>query len=384
MGLWPLRATADAGRAALTASSLFPENARIYQLTTGAAVSVDVTDLPVPRAAAMSLPAVARAVTLIATTVAGLPLHRYDAAGNRVDVGWLEQPEEGRPRWNTFSAIGQDLLLDGVSYLRIDRRDANNSPKLGGLTYLPLERVGQIILQDGRTTITFDGITIPPEDVLGFEGWHNGIRRHGSRVIRTALALQAAARRMADTPMPAQVLKNTSGYELSDAEVDDLILAYKTARNTEAVAYLNAGVDLSPIGWDSKELQLVEAQQFVAAQLANLVGVPPHVIAGANTSGSSVSYTNVTQENRSLIDYGLTPLIKCLEARLSMTDSAGMAWANQVTPRGTRIVLSLDGLLRGNPLERAQLYQILIPLGVLTVNEARAWESLTPEGIPNQ
>ena len=40
------------------------------------------------------------------------------------------------------------------------------------------------------------------------------------------------------------------------------------------------------------------------------------------------------------------------------------------------LAYDLDDFLRGNPLERADVYQKLIPLGVLTVEEAREEEDL--------
>jgi len=357
-----------------------PSTGRVYQLTTGQEVQVDVTDLPVSRGAALSLPAVARGVTLLATTVAGLPLERVDANGRRVELGWVAQPEEGRPRFTTFTDIARDLILDGIAYLKIVRRDSTGAPKLGGTEYCRLRDVSSTQLPDGRWTITHLGRVVDPADVIGFEGWHDGIRNHGARIIRTGLALQAAARRYADTPRPSERLRNVSGYELSDEEIDQAILNYKTARSGEGVAYINPGFEVDTVGWDAAQLQLVEGRQFVNAELANLLGLPAHLIAGANNSGASLTYANVGQENRFVVDYGLKSLIQCIESRLSMSDTIGQAWQSQVTPRGTSIRFNLDALLRGNPLERAQLYQILIPLGVLTSDEARTMEDLAPTG----
>jgi hypothetical protein len=386
MGLWPLRASTALAHVqaapAVTASEGFASSSNVYQMTTGLPVEVaGIFDGPVPRALALSVPGILRGVTLKATTIAGLPLERVDAAGQRVDLGWLEQPEAGRPRFATISDTITDLELDGRAYWRVLSRDSTGAPRFGGCEYLSLDRVGDIRLSDGTHTITVDGKPVDPSAVIGFDGWHDGIRRHGARIIRTALALEAAARRYADTPMPAQVLVNESGYELSDEEIDTLIRDYKGARNQEGVGYVNAGVKPQSIGFDAAQLQLVEARQFTNTQLANLLGLPAQYIAGAAaSSGGTVTYANITQDSRALIDYGMKAPIGCLESRLSMSDVTGSAWTNQVTPRGTRVRVSLDGLLRGNPLERAELYQILVPLGILTVDEARAMEDLTPVG----
>lgn len=386
MGLWPRSAVqkTEAVQASLSAAQT-PE-AAVYELRTGRSLLGDYggwldSPQPVSRAQALSVPAVSRGIDLIATTVAGLPMVRYDATGTKTELGWMEQPEAGRPRFNTFVDTGRDLVLDGHAFWRIWDRGADGAPKLGGCEYLELTRVGEYTAPNGRPGVTVDGDPVPSRDLIGFHGWHSGIRNFGARTLRTALALESAARRMADTPMPMAALENTSTYELSDDEVKELLDGWQAARQQSSVAYLNAGVKLTTLGFDPAQLQLVEARQFVASQVANLVGVPAHFIAGANTGGSSLTYSSVSQENRAFVDYGISPMVKAIEARLSMTDVQGRAWDNQVTPRGTLVRFSLDALLRGNPIERAQLYSQLVPLGVLSVQEARQWEDLAP-GAP--
>lgn len=371
----------DALAPSVRAAASFPSSGNVYQITTGLPVAVEgIATTPVSRALALSVPAVSRGVDLLATTVAGLPIERVDAAGNRTDLGWIEQPEAGRSRYATLIDICHDLIMDGKSYMRVVARDASGAPRRGGTEYVGLERVSRITIQ-GKDTIAIDGREVDPSDIIGFEGWHSGIRHHGARIIRTALALEAAARRYADNPAPIERLRNVSTYEMDDEEIADLIAKYKASRNAEGVSYTNAGIEVDQVGWDAAQLQLVEARQFTAAMIANLVGVPSHLIAGAAAAaGGSITYANVSQENRAFIDYGLKPLARSIEARLSLSDAATSAWTNQVTPRGTVIRFNFDALLRGNPLERAQLYQILIPLGVLTVDEARAMEDLTPTG----
>lgn len=384
--LWPSRKVIDAALNGpnVAAAETFPAAGSTHLTSTGMLVPVSgAWEQPVSRALALSLPTLRRGVELKVTTLAGLPLERIDAAGARVDLGWLEQPEPGRARFATMCDIGYDLEFDNVAYLRVHERDGNRQPARGGCEYIPLTRIGNIIGADGKTTITVDGVAVPREDVIGFAGASagSGILRDGARIIRTAIALEAAARRYADKPRPSERLVNTSGIELTDDEIDALLTAYATSLNGEAIAYSNQGLDIKQVGWNSSELQLVEARQFTATQIANLVGVPEHFIAGAAAaSGGNMTYANVAQENRALVDYGIKPLARAIESRLSMSDVAGAAWTNQVTPKGTVVRFNMDALLRGNPLERAQLYNLLLPLGVMTVEQAQAMEDLIPVG----
>ena len=386
MPLWPWRAAAavEASRGLTAAAAVNPTTQQAIYTLKGLDPSVWATDTaPATRSDALSVPALARGVDLISTTIAGLPIERVTASGHREDPGWALQPEADRPRFATLVDTVKDLLLDGRAFWHIHERTEEGPPKFGGVEYIHLSRVADVDWGDpARRThpITIDGKRVPARDVIGFHGWHDGIRVHGARIIKTALALEKAAKRYADTPLPSMILKNTSTYELDDLEVSELLAGVKAARNQDAVGYINAGIELDTQGWDAAELQLVEARMFTNAQIANLIGVPAGLIAGASASGSTLTYQNVSQDNRAFIDFGLSPALKALESRLSMTDVMGRAWDHQVTPRGTVIRFNLQGILRGNPLERSQIYTALIGAGVITAEEARLMEDLAPEG----
>jgi hypothetical protein len=60
-----------------------------------------------------------------------------------------------------------------------------------------------------------------------------------------------------------------------------------------------------------------------------------------------------------------------IEQRLSDID---------ITPRGSLVRFDLDDFYRGNPLERADIYTKLVPLGIMTVDEARTMEDLVNNG----
>jgi hypothetical protein len=49
---------------------------------------------------------------------------------------------------------------------------------------------------------------------------------------------------------------------------------------------------------------------------------------------------------------------------------------SDITPAGTKVRFDLDDFLRGNPLERAQVYEILNRIGAMSVDEIRSEEDL--------
>ena len=371
MAMWPLNAArkVDDVQAALTPHT----EAAVYHLRTGRNLADDYAawnlETPVTTREALAVPALARGVDLLTTTLASFPMERL-VNGRPAPVEWLRQPEPNRPRWNTLVDTARDLLLEGVAYWRVTTRDDRGLPT--SVEYLEPTRVQVSTSSEGIQIITVDGLVVTGRDLIAFEGWHDGIRHHGARIIRTALALESAAKRYADVPLPLTILSNQSTYELDHAEVQALLDAWKQARQASSVAYTNAGIDAKAMGWDAAQTQLVEARQFTASQIANLVGVPAYLVAGAaGVSSGQLTYANVSQEARAFLDYGVGPLVRCVESRLSVDD---------VTDSQHTVRFALDQRLRGNPLERAQLYEKLIPLGVLTVEEARQWEDLSPEG----
>ena len=56
-----------------------------------------------------------------------------------------------------------------------------------------------------------------------------------------------------------------------------------------------------------------------------------------------------------------------IEQRLSFAD---------FTPAGNRVLFDLDDFLRGNPYERAQVYEILNRIGAMSIDEIREEEDM--------
>ena len=374
MAIWPLRASTTVGDVRAALDNRAPEPVA-GAWPTGWPEASTGWDAPVSRREALSVPAVSRAVDLMTTTVASLPIEEIvtdaeDGSRRRVPLRpFVEQPEPDRSRYATLLDTSRDLVLEGVAYWIIRQRRADGFPR--SVRYAPVTDISVMRNDfDDVTRVMWRGREVDARDVIAFEGWHDGIRNHGARIIRTALALENAAKRYADVPLPSLVVRNTSNYELSQAEITELLDNVRKARQSSAIGYVNAGAALDTMGWSSEQLQLVEARVMTNAQIANLCGMPAHFIAASNVGGSSLTYANASQEARTLIDYGLKPLITALEARLNM---------NSTTPRGHTIRFELDAMLRGNPMERSQLYASLVKYGIMTIEEARAWEDLAPQ-----
>jgi HK97 family phage portal protein len=157
-------------------------------------------------------------------------------------------------------------------------------------------------------------------------------------------------------PMPAE-------------RVTALLNSWKEARQTRGTAFVNDTIDFQSIGFSPEQLTLNQARQYMASEIARACNIPEYYV-GAN-AGGSMTYSNVTAERRSLIDLSLRPLMTCITQRLS---------DNDITPRGSIVKYNLRRILFSpSAQERADIYTKLIPLGVMTVEEAREREDLINE-----
>ncbi len=102
----------------------------------------------------------------------------------------------------------------------------------------------------------------------------------------------------APEPAPTMVLKS-NGTNLTAERISSLLTAWKTARQSRSTAFLNADVELQQFGFDPKSMQLAEARQYVALELARACGIPAYFLSAETTS---MTYSNAVSERRSLVD----------------------------------------------------------------------------------
>jgi HK97 family phage portal protein len=212
---------------------------------------------------------------------------------------------------------------------------------------------------------------VPTRDVIKFYGsGEGGWLANGATAITTAAALEAATLMYSETPIPTVALKN-SGPDLPAEQVDALLDAWEEARANRGTAYLNNTIDAQVMGFSARDVQLVEAKNMAATAIARLANLDP-VWVGAGIPGSSLTYANRVDLYRGLLDTALRPIMSLFEQRLSMPD---------VTPRGHTIKFDTTAFLRANPTELADLITKLVPLGVITTDEAKMVLDLPTLGV---
>ena len=324
----------------------------------------------VSRESAMSVPAVARARNILCGTLGTIPLNEYNSQDQEITPRKvIDQPDPAVPRAVTFTWLAEDLLFHGVGYLQV----LDVSPQDGRpykMRRINPTRVSYKLSTDRSLIVSYslDGQLLP-NDGLGslivFQGWDEGVLARAGRTIQTAIELESAAYRMAAEPVPQMVLNN-EGMNLDGDSVAKLLASFKQARRDRSTAYTEGPIKIQTLGFDSAQMQLVEARSHAASEIARLMGIPAWYL---NAESASSTYSNVSAERRSLLDFGLRPLISCIEDRLSMDD---------VTPRGQYVEFDLDDFLRGNPAEQSDIAIKLKDAGIITVEEARDMVDYAP------
>jgi len=114
-----------------------------------------------------------------------------------------------------------------------------------------------------------------------------------------------------------------------------------------------------------------EASQYLATEIARLMNVPAYYISA--DMNNSMTYQNILDGRKEFVAYSLQPYISAIENRLSMDD---------ITAHGNVVKFALDEtFLRADTMARLLAIEKMLALDLITVEQARADEQLTPMGV---
>ena len=317
------------------------------------------------RSEAMGVPVIARARGIICSTVASLPLEtKVKETGETVpSFRVIHQPDPRITGAEFWAWIAEDLLFRPAAYAAVTARYADTG-RIQAMERIAPERVGIFTNSNGTQieSYTVDGIPIAADQLVVFGNMQEGLLNRAGRTVRAAHALEKAAYDFALNPIP-QIVLSSNGVQLPKDRVASLINAFKN-KASKAVTFLNADIKMDTIGYDPKNLQMNEARNYLALELCRAIGLPAWF---ASADPSSMTYSNAVNQRRDLIDFSIRPVLTIIEQRLSLTD---------FTPASQYVRYDLDDFLRGNPYERAQVYEILNRIGAMTIDEIREEEDM--------
>lgn len=322
---------------------------------------------------AMSVPSVSRAKGIICSTVASLPKEQYvKSTGAHLEPNrCINQPDARIPGAVVYSWLSFDIWARGAGYGIINSLYADG--RIQDWSYVAYDRVSPQF-NNNMTEITgymVDGKPVPLSGVgsiIYFPGLDEGFFNRAGRTIRACMYMERAVEKYAKTPVPATILKST-GANLTAERIKTLVSSFNRSRQDgDSTAFLNADIDLQVLGFDPSKLQLAEARQYIALEIARAAGIPAYFL---SAEPNSMTYSNAISERKSLVDFSLRPVLIAIEQRLSQPD---------FVPAGTVIRHDLDDFLRGDPLQRAQVYEILNRIGAMSVEQIQEEEDLINNG----
>lgn len=304
--------------------------------------------------AALSVPTIARAVSLLTTVVGTLDIKSYTLAWNGEEYekiyvegeSWMTRPDPQVTRNFIMSKTAKDLLLYGRAFWIVTGRYSTGFPAT--FQWLPANMV-QTEDQAGpewfgpSNKIDFNGVPLDPRNVIQFLSGNLGLVYQGARAVRIALRLDQSAERFATNEIAAGYLQQKGGEPMSGDELAEMAAAWSANRRTNAIAALNEFVEFKTFDQDPSKLQLVEGRKYQALELARLTDVPGYLL-GIDQSG--MTYQNAQQSRQDLILFGARPLLHAIEERLSMDD---------VLPRGRHCAFDIDEYVEDFMMEQTEM-----------------------------
>lgn len=344
---------------------------------------------------AESLPAVMNAVTVISEAVAAMPCYLYRVthhdgqearewlSDHPVDYLLNEAPNDCQTAYQFKRTLMRHCLLNGNAYAVIEW-GKDGQPK--SLHPYPPQAVTVNQIGDHRYTYTVTGSysgkskTYLQHEVLhlryatddGFMG------RSPITQCRETLGLGLAQQRhgasiMKDGMMAAGVITLPTGKWLDGTEGAKALKAidrYRGARNAGKVPLLEGGMQYEKLGMSNQDAEWLASRRMTIEDVGRMFNVSPIFLQEYSNS----TYSNFSEASRAFLTMTIRPWLTNFEQQIK----AALLVESSIP--GVRYQMEFDSadLLRSNPQERFQSYETAIKSGVMSPNEAREREGLSP------
>lgn len=340
---------------------------------------------------AESVSTVHAAVSLIAGTVASLPLHLYQRGNNgdrvRATLHPLyrllhDAPNDAQTALEFREQLTAHCLLWGNAYAEIQRDAAGVvtalvpiHPRDVTIVKLPSGRLRYDVSEGGelRRLLADEVLHLRDRSDDGLVGKSRittaremlgGIlasQEHGNRTFANGAKLSGVLK----TP---HVLDKGSAERIGESWRQQ----FGGAANSGKVAVLENGLEFQALSMSMEDSQWLGARQFSVEEVARLFNVPPVLLGDLRHA----NFSNSVEMMRHFVTVTLRPWLARWEQALER------ALMGPIARNRYFIEFSAEGLLRGDAKHRAEFYKSGIEAGWLLRSEARRLENLpTVEGI---
>lgn len=325
---------------------------------------------------ALGVAAVFSAVSLLADSVASMPLRaiKFEADGSRKFVPVpvvLSDPDPAESnRYELMHMIVSSLALHGNAYCLISR-DAGGNP----ISLLPLHPYQMNVLPDknmsGRQYLHL-GRPLPKEDVLHIRWMTSPQSLVGVSPLlhqRTMIGLAIAMDRFmsgfySDGGTPSGVLSTEK--PLSREAMVNLRESWEAStRKRRRPAVLADGLKWTQVQTSAVDMEFALTRDNVNQEIARVFRIPAHML---NMKSDSATYQNVEAASINFLTYTLQPWISRLE----------IAFSQKLLPPDVLVEFDTSSILRMDSMTKARVQLTQIQSGTRSRNEARAVDGLPP------
>ncbi|RJF99023.1 phage portal protein [Noviherbaspirillum saxi] len=336
---------------------------------------------------ALALTALQNCVTLLAESIAQLPLELYrrTAEGQREVardhslyrvLAWepnewqtpFEYREQGQIaaglRGNAISLIDRDPdgtvtalypVTDPVQVLR--GNDRKPYYRINGAEPIPQRMVHHVRWISLNSYFGLSPIVLHANAI----GHAQAIRQYAGKSFLNGTALSGVIERPRESPP----IKEQSAV---DKLVDEWQRKYGGSENAKKVALLQEGMTFKPLSMTNVDADLIAALKLTSLEIARIYKVPPHMIGELDKA----TFSNIEHQAIQFVIYTLLPWIKRHEQAMMRDFLLPSERAEYY------IEFNVSGLLRGDQSSRFAAYAVARQWGWLSVNDIRRLENLPP------
>jgi HK97 family phage portal protein len=326
-----------------------------------------------------STSAVIAAVSLLADSIAAMPLYLYRDRGTRLERGKtpaiLVRPNDKQLIFEFVHQTIATLAVHGVAFIYAPKDDKGYPLELRNIHP---EKVIIHADTDGNVEYEINRQRFPNDDIIQIN-WMimPGQKRGVSPIdaLRNTVGTMIAIDRFlasfyGEGATPSSVLE-TDG-QITEEQARILRDSWEEAHwKRRRPAVLTGGLKWRPISASASDMDTMVHRDAIIRDIARAYRIPLHLMLG--TGGDNQTYQNVEAAGINFVRHTLLPWMRRLEDALS-----------ELFPYPIVVRFDADELQRADLLTRVRAQQIQIQSGTMSPNEAREIEGLEPyEGGDN-
>jgi HK97 family phage portal protein len=344
--------------------------------------------IAVNEATILSIPAVKRAVSVISSTISGLPIQ----IKQKSDEGYLKpqpdhplryllnyEPNAVNDKVVFFETLITNSLIHGNGFAIINR---NKDYSVESLQLLHPDLVTVKVLKNGNVRYEVSNLAAKrrqyrPDEILhiqgastnGFIGFSN-LELHKDTFLLALNVINFGKAYYENGGFLSGVVKHPAS--LSDAahkRIKNSLSRYSGSGKAGKQLILDEGMDYQTLTINPAQAGFVEVNQYLISEFSRIFGVPPFMLQDLSKS----TMQNVESLTLSFVKHTIIEHLNKLQSELTrklLTEAEKYA--------GNCIVFNLDELLKADSRTRGEYIRNLFNVGALSVDEIRLKEGLMP------